>query len=80
MRSQRMMMVNQVNQYHDIFKCLRDEICGEGNHRFINHSGTSNVEMITERDGYYISHCTTEDHDYWDLDDLNEDGRYTEYS
>ena len=78
MRSQRMLMVPKWSQYHDIFKCLRDEICGEGTQRYLNHSGTSNVEMITEREHGYISHCTTEDHDYWDLDDM--DGCDREYS
>ena len=74
MRSQRFRMVYTRKNYHDIFKCLRDEICREYKRT------VSNVEIITEKDGHYVSHCTTEDDDYWDLDDVRDDEYDREYS
>ena len=75
MQRQRALMFPSVQQYHDIFRCLRDEISGEGRSR-----RATKVEIITEKDGNYISQCTTEDHDYWDLDEMDEDGYDCDYS
>ena len=70
MRNQKVSIVHKMKHYHDIFKCLRDEICGEGNKR-----SASKVVTITETDGHYSRCSTTEEDTYFDLDDLKK-GRY----
>ena len=69
MRNQKVSIVYTMKHYHDIFKCLRDEICGEANKR-----SPSNVVTLTEKDGHYSRSSTIEGDTYIDLDKLNKEG------
>ena len=69
MRNQKVSIVHEIKHYHDIFKCLRDEICGEANKR-----SASKVVTLTETDGHYSRSSTIEEDTYFDLDKLNKEG------
>ena len=63
MRTQRMRMVPSNKHYHDIFKCLNDEILRGGTRK------NSTKETIKEGDDGYTSYISTEAEGYYDLDE-----------
>ena len=65
MRSQRMRMVPSSEHYHDIFKCLRDEILHGGLRKTISK------KTIKEGDGFYTTEYSMEAEGYYDLDASN---------
>ena len=58
-----MRMVPSSQHYHDIFKCLRDEILQGGKRKI------STKETIKEGDDGYAAYISTEAEGYYDLDE-----------
>ena len=62
-------MVPSFEHYHDIFKCLKDEILDEDHRKYVSQM------TIKEGDGCYRAYSSMEREGYYELD-----GRYVQYT